>query len=46
VTVKTLTFETPSGARLAPLLADRFPGMPDTRNGQITHPFCNTGIKG
>jgi hypothetical protein len=31
VTVKALTFETPSGSRLAPMQADRFPGMPDTR---------------
>lgn len=31
VTVKTLTLETPSGGRIAPMLADRFPGMPDTR---------------
>jgi hypothetical protein len=43
VTVKTLTFETPSGARLAPMLTDRFPGMPDTRlpvslsDGQSAH---------
>lgn len=43
VTVKTLTFETPSGSRLAPMLADRFPGMPDTRlpvslsDGQSAH---------
>jgi hypothetical protein len=43
VTVKTLTFETPTGARLAPMLADRFPGMPDTRlpaslsDGQSAH---------
>ncbi len=43
VTVKTLTFETPSGARLAPMQVDRFPGMPDTRlpvslsDGQSAH---------
>jgi hypothetical protein len=43
VTVKTLTFETPSGSRLAPTSLDRFPGMPDTRlpvslsDGQIAH---------
>jgi hypothetical protein len=43
VMVKTLTFETPSGARLAPMQVDRFPGMPDTRlpvslsDGQSAH---------
>jgi hypothetical protein len=43
VTVKTLTFETHSGGRLAPMSADRFPGMPDTRlpvslsDGQSAH---------
>lgn len=43
VTVKTLTFETASGARLAPMLTDRFPGMPDTKlpaslsDGQSAH---------
>ncbi|MDA9529017.1 hypothetical protein ACM42_11415 [Bradyrhizobium sp. CCBAU 25338] len=43
VTVKTLTFETTSGARLAPMLTDRSPGMPDTRltvtlsDGQSAH---------
>ena len=38
VTVKTLTFERPGGARLAPMLADRFPGMRDTRlPGSLLH---------
>jgi len=42
-TVKTLTLETSSGARLAPMQVDRFPGMPDTRlpvslsDGQSAH---------
>jgi len=31
VTVKTITFEIANGSRLAPMVADRFPGMPDTR---------------
>ncbi|WP_316214553.1 hypothetical protein [Bradyrhizobium sp. SZCCHNR2035] len=43
VTVKTLAFETSSGARLTPMLVDRFPGMPDTKlpvslsDGQSAH---------
>jgi hypothetical protein len=43
VTVKTLTLETPSGDRIAPMVGDRLLGMPDTRlpvslsDGQAAH---------